>query len=304
MTIAKHKTVADFITSLTPEKAQQVNVLRESILSSRPDLKEHIKWNAPSYALDGEERITFNVKNKADQVSLIMHMGATRKEDTDARPVLETDEGLVRWNSNIRGVIAFKNLEDVRAKLAVVLRVLDAWLAIPATPEKEIIDDNARKFIIQPLGEEFLENCAAKTYTLTVDWLVTDENNETKLAYKVFEDGSVQILNITKSTKNSKRATQKEAISKVDYERKLASTILHLKKERSEFIYVQNGTSFAMNYDIFEDGALYMLEVDADTDEQRIAFDPNAFSEVVSEVTGDLRYYGYRVTSVLSGSSS
>ena len=35
--------------------------IREIIFSANPDLTEHIKWNAPSFCLDGEDKITFNI---------------------------------------------------------------------------------------------------------------------------------------------------------------------------------------------------------------------------------------------------
>jgi hypothetical protein len=45
------------------------------------DLTEHIKWNAPSYVLDGEDRITLNLLNKQGLAKLVLHMVATRPEN-------------------------------------------------------------------------------------------------------------------------------------------------------------------------------------------------------------------------------
>jgi uncharacterized protein YdhG (YjbR/CyaY superfamily) len=59
-------------------KQHQIDMLRSIILSVEPKLQEHIKWNAPSYVLNGEDRITFNLMNKESLVKLILHMGATR----------------------------------------------------------------------------------------------------------------------------------------------------------------------------------------------------------------------------------
>lgn len=65
---------------------------------------------------NGEDRITFNLRNKDNQVKLILHMGATRKESKGAAPVIEDKFGLVEWNSDIRGAVSFADLDDVRAK--------------------------------------------------------------------------------------------------------------------------------------------------------------------------------------------
>ncbi|HSW77545.1 MAG TPA: hypothetical protein VLG36_01985 [Candidatus Chromulinivoraceae bacterium] len=53
------------------------------------------------------------------------------------------------------------------------------------TPEKrEILDDNARKFTVEPISAQFLDEHSATSFTLTVDWLETSEANEKKVAYK------------------------------------------------------------------------------------------------------------------------
>ncbi len=126
----KYKTVPDFLASLPADKQDQVQILQQLILDLDYDLEEHIKWNAPSYVLDGEDRITFNVVNKDNQIKLVIHMGATRKEDKHGEPVLSNDHGIVQWSSDIRGYITFTNLEDVKSKSPSVKQVLADWLAI------------------------------------------------------------------------------------------------------------------------------------------------------------------------------
>lgn len=66
----KYKTIDEFLSDLDAAKRQQVDILRELILKAEPKLEEHIKWNAPSYVLDGEDRITFNLMNKQGWSSL------------------------------------------------------------------------------------------------------------------------------------------------------------------------------------------------------------------------------------------
>ena len=63
------------------ETSTQVEVLRQLIIKTEPRLKKHIKWNAPSYVLDGDDRITSNLMNRQGVVKLVLHMGATRNEN-------------------------------------------------------------------------------------------------------------------------------------------------------------------------------------------------------------------------------
>ncbi|NHF63618.1 DUF1801 domain-containing protein [Microcella pacifica] len=122
--------MTDLVRALDDDTREQVQLLRDTIGSLDVDLTEHIKWNAPSYMLDGEDRITMNLRNKQGLVKLVLHMGATRPEDRKGAPVLLADEGIVEWASDIRGFVTFADLADVRAKEAGLRRVLSSWLAI------------------------------------------------------------------------------------------------------------------------------------------------------------------------------
>lgn len=123
-------TVTEFLDDLDENRRIQVQQLRDIILKTHPGLAEHIKWNAPSYVLDGEDRITFNIQNKQQIVKLVLHMGATKVEDKKGEPVLKDDTGLVEWNSDIRGVVSFENSEAIDAQKEQVAKIISDWLAI------------------------------------------------------------------------------------------------------------------------------------------------------------------------------
>lgn len=168
------------------------------------------------------------------------------------------------------------------------------------SPEKkETLDDNARKFITEPLDQEFLEKHGATSFTLTVDWLETGKDNETKVAYKKFDNGDVQILLITKITVDGNRTSEKEKITKERYDELLTRSKLHLEKKRYEFEYSQNNTTFSIKYDRFADDKLAMLEVDAPSEAERDSFDTTDFPGELAEVTGDVRYHGFRVAETI-----
>jgi hypothetical protein len=126
----KYKTVEAFLADLDPSKSEQVTLLREIIKTAQPSLEEHIKWNAPSYIHDGEDRITFNLFNKEGVVKLVFHMGAKRKEDKNAAPLLADDFGLVVWSSDIRGTVSFASLADIEANKEPLTKLVKNWLEV------------------------------------------------------------------------------------------------------------------------------------------------------------------------------
>lgn len=126
----KYKTVEEFLADQSPEKLEQINAIRDLILKTDLNLEENVKWNAPNYVLAGQDRITFNLMNKGGKVKLVLHMGASKKEDKKAAPVLADDGGLVHWSSDIRGTISFENLTDIHEKATKLTNVIHAWLAI------------------------------------------------------------------------------------------------------------------------------------------------------------------------------
>lgn len=168
------------------------------------------------------------------------------------------------------------------------------------TPKRnKILDDNARKFAVDTVDPNFLEEHGASSFTLIVDWLETGEDNEKKVAYKEFDNGDIQILLISKLTKDGKRTSQKEKISEETYKELLNSSVLHLEKKRHECEYLQNNISFSIKYDEFAGDRLHVLEVDAASEDERNSFNPTDFPAQLTEVTGDIRYYGYRVADII-----
>lgn len=125
----KYKTVDDYLLGLDASRRAQVETLRRYILDVEPSLVERIKWNAPSYAKDNEDRLTFNTVNKEQVVKLVFHMGATRQENKHAAPVLKNAE-MINWVSDIRGYISFENLDDIMTQEAAFKQVVRDWLEL------------------------------------------------------------------------------------------------------------------------------------------------------------------------------
>jgi len=125
----KYQTVDAFMNSLESDRHAQVQLLRQYILNAVPALTEHIKWNAPSYAKDNEDRITFNLLNKERVVKLVFHMGAVRKENKNGDPILKNSM-LIDWVSDIRGYMTFRSLEEIVSQEDTIKRMIHEWIEI------------------------------------------------------------------------------------------------------------------------------------------------------------------------------
>jgi hypothetical protein len=171
----------------------------------------------------------------------------------------------------------------------------------PLQPQrnKEVLEDNARKFVVESIDSEFLRKNNAKAYSLVVDWLETDEMQEKKVVLKRSEQGKTQYILVSKASHEGNRVTEKKKITEDEYTSLCALSIVHLEKKRYEFEIAQNGIQFALKYDEFSGGVPNMLEVDADNQEERGKFNPSSFVYLLNEVTGEMQYYGYRVAAAI-----
>lgn len=124
-----YSNVDEFLADLTEERKQQVVALQKIIKAANSKLTEHIKWNSPSYVFEGEDRITFNM-HYPDQTMILLHMGATRKEDKKGNPVMQDASNLIKWSSDIRGALSFKSLAEIEEKEESLKTILRDWLLI------------------------------------------------------------------------------------------------------------------------------------------------------------------------------
>ena len=71
--------VDEFIATTVHLLKDVMQSTREIILSADKQITEHIKWNAPSFCTNGDDRITFNLY-KAEYLLLVFHRGAKVKD--------------------------------------------------------------------------------------------------------------------------------------------------------------------------------------------------------------------------------
>ena len=127
MTVAETLSAVDaYLDELQHARKAEVAALRLVILSAVPDLVERIKWNAPSFGLGDDDRITMRL-HPGDRLQLILHRGAKAGADDFFR--FEDPDRLIAWAAPDRGVVTFKDADDLARKSAALSEILRRWVA-------------------------------------------------------------------------------------------------------------------------------------------------------------------------------
>jgi uncharacterized protein YdeI (YjbR/CyaY-like superfamily) len=117
--------VNQFMTTLTHPMKAEVEAVRNIILNASEQITEHIKWNAPSFCYNGEDRVTLNL-HAQDRIQLVFHRGSKVKNAQDF--VFEDSTGLLEWLAADRAIIKLHNIEEVLAKKVALAEVVNQWM--------------------------------------------------------------------------------------------------------------------------------------------------------------------------------
>ena len=118
--------VAEYLSGVQHSRKSEVELIRSAILASDPNLSESVKWNAPNFVFDGEDRVTFRLR-PGDRVDLILHRGARKRADSESFAFHDTS-GMVQWAAPDRGVITIPEGADLDRVLLAILPVIHAWV--------------------------------------------------------------------------------------------------------------------------------------------------------------------------------
>jgi len=122
-------TVTEYLTAQTPGRRSDIESLRALVHEAEPDLIEIVKWNSPSYTLNGFDRLTINAAGNGP-VRLILHLGTHLAENKDAAPTFGGDPcGLLTWHSDIRASLVLPRADDLPSARDAIIDVIRAWLA-------------------------------------------------------------------------------------------------------------------------------------------------------------------------------
>lgn len=127
MAVAEKLSAVDaYLDDLQHARKTEIAALRLVILSAVPDLVERIKWNAPSFGLGEDDRITMRL-HPGDRLQLILHRGAKAGADDFFR--FEDPDRLIAWAAPDRGVVTFRDADDLASKSAPLSEILRRWVA-------------------------------------------------------------------------------------------------------------------------------------------------------------------------------
>jgi hypothetical protein len=119
-----------FLDALDHPLKEGIACLRAAILDADPDISERIKWNAPSFCIDGDDRVTFKL-HPADRLQLIFHRGATVKEPTGF--AFADPTGLIAWRTADRGIVTLCTMDEIAAHQDALVATVTAWMAATRT---------------------------------------------------------------------------------------------------------------------------------------------------------------------------
>lgn len=122
-------TADDFLKIADHAMKTELLELRKIIRDSDKTLTEQIKWNAPSFCHNGDDRITFNLAKK-DSLLIIFHRGAKAKKMNFSKPILNEHSNLLEWPANDRAVMKFKDMTEVNKNREKLRAIVKEWIKV------------------------------------------------------------------------------------------------------------------------------------------------------------------------------
>jgi hypothetical protein len=120
--------VLSFLIELKHPLKKEIEELRLLVLSVDKNITEHIKWNAPSFCYQNDDRITMNFAGKGF-IRLVFHCGAKTKAKAEKR-LFDDTTGLLEWAANDRAIAKFTSMEDLTAKKKDLVKIIKKWLEL------------------------------------------------------------------------------------------------------------------------------------------------------------------------------
>ncbi|MBL7769559.1 MAG: DUF1801 domain-containing protein [Flavipsychrobacter sp.] len=108
---------------------QEILEMRDIILDANKNLTEHIKWNAPSYCINGEDRITFNVHGK-HQFRLVFHCGVKIKARKLKGKISSDTQHWLEWAAEDRALLTFTDMIEIMQKKKTVQQIINEWIKL------------------------------------------------------------------------------------------------------------------------------------------------------------------------------
>jgi hypothetical protein len=123
----KQENVDAFLSALNHPQEGLIQELRATIRSVGPELTEGIKWNAPSYALEGKDIITLNF-HYVDYVTIVFHTGPEGKDTHTKTPLFVDDTALLDWAADKRALLKIPSTDFLHESREEIEKVIALWI--------------------------------------------------------------------------------------------------------------------------------------------------------------------------------
>lgn len=118
--------VIAFLRELDHPLKREIEAVRRIILGVSPEIREGLKWNAPSFRTT-DHFATFNLRAR-DCVRLILHTGAKVKATAKKGLKVADPAGLVEWLAKDRGLVTLRDGKDLQARKAALEALIREWI--------------------------------------------------------------------------------------------------------------------------------------------------------------------------------
>jgi hypothetical protein len=118
--------VSKFLNEFNHPLKEEIELLRNIILNSNKTLTENIKWNAPNYVVDKNDRVTLKI-NPPKNILIILHCGA-KVQAMPTQKLIDYTCKVLSWKTNDRAIITLNNKQDIIAYQNDIATIVNLWL--------------------------------------------------------------------------------------------------------------------------------------------------------------------------------
>jgi len=115
-----------FLVALAHPQDPAIQRLRAVIRAADARIGEDIKWNAPSFHVEGHHFATMQLR-KTDRVLLVLHLGAGKR--ALPKGAIADPDGQLTWLGADRATLSFTEADEVDARAMAVQALLRQWIA-------------------------------------------------------------------------------------------------------------------------------------------------------------------------------
>ena len=121
--------VTAFLREQDHPRKKEIEAVRQIILGVSPEIREGIKWNAPSFrTTDYFATVNLRARGGEEHVWLIIHTGAKVKKTAATGVKIADPAGLLQWLAKDRCLVTFEDGKDIQAKRAALEAVVREWI--------------------------------------------------------------------------------------------------------------------------------------------------------------------------------